>query len=319
MPNLRVAVIGLGEIGQEHLTRWADVSGADILSVCDLNAGIATGAATEFGCEAHTDWQAAISVSGVNVVDICTPNSSHKQIALAALKGRKDVLCEAPMGQSLEDASAIVKAADTNERILMSGFCQRFHPLVVFAKELIDNDDLGKICMFRCRFSSHAIGIGERWVSDKEVSGGGALLYLGSHAIDLFRYLVGEVSHSSGYTATFDPRLNIEDSAIVSLRAENGLLGTVEVSWNNPGGRNVLELYGSAGVCLIDYDASQVRFKSADMMVWETKEASGPDRYQREISHFADVVRGIQEPIISSTDGLRAMKIVDAIYLTERV
>ena len=196
----------------------------------------------------------------------------------------------------------------------MTAFCHRFHPPILFAKELIDNDDLGRIIMFRSRFSGNITGIDEQWFADPDVSGGGALLDTAIHSIDLFRYLVEEVASATGRIATVNPKLRVEDCAAVVLQGVSGALGVVETSWSTPGGRNVLELYGTAGTCVVDYDSAHVRYKTAEMAVWDTREIPGPDRFQRELLNFSDAVRGLQPLMATGTDGLRANEIVEQIY-----
>jgi predicted dehydrogenase len=314
MAGLNVAVIGCGGMGGTHLTRWAEVSGARIAAVCDLDPAVAMRVATEFDSEAHTDWHSLLEMRGLDIVDICTPPNEHAAIALHALENNLHVLCEKPLARTVEEARAMVEKAEEVNRKLMTAFCHRFHPPIVFAKELIDNDDLGRIVMFRSRFSGHMDGLEERWFSDPEVAGGGALLDTAIHSIDLFRYLVGEVESATGKLSTFNPKLKVEDSAAVVLQSEKGALGVIESSWSTLGGKNVVELYGTAGACFVDYDTGKIQFKTADMAVWETREEGGSDRFQREISHFADAVRGLQPLIVTGVDGLRANEIAQEIY-----
>ena len=319
MSGLNVALVGCGGIGGVHLTRWADVSGANIVAVCDVDPALSTRCATEFEAEAHTDWKSMLQQSGIDVLDICTPPNTHFEICIEAFKRGIHVLCDKPLSLNLDQSRLLVAAADHVERMLMPGFCHRFHPLIVFAKELIENDDLGRITMFRCRFSTLFSGVEDHWQVDPAISGGGVLKDTGVHAIDLFRYLVGEIDQATGYTTTINPKLEVEDGAVLSLKAVNGALGVIECSWSAPGGRNLLELYGTAGACMVDYDLQQVRYKSADMAVWETRETSGPDRFQRQIANFAEAVRGIQPLICNGFDGLRADEIVAAVYSTNGV
>lgn len=318
MAELQVAVIGCGGIGGTHLTRWADVSGANIAAVCDVDAATATRAATEFGAEAHTDPRALLQGRGFDVVDVCTPPDQHAALATLALGSGMNVLCEKPLARTPEEARGIVEAADRGGKLLMTAFCHRFHPPILFAKELIENDDLGRVIMFRNRFSGMFPGVEDRWFSDPDIAGGGSLLDTAVHSIDLFRYLVGEVASASGRVATFNPALRVEDSAAIVLQTENGALGVIESSWATPNGRNVVELYGTAGTCIVDYDTGQVRYKTADMSVWDTREVGGPDRFQREISHFADAVRGLQPLLVTGRDGLRANEIIAQVYASAR-
>jgi predicted dehydrogenase len=321
MAEVRVAVIGCGGMGGIHLSRWAEISGASIAAVCDRDPVTALRAATEFSAEAHTDWRDLLEGGGIHAVDICTPPDSHSAIASAALQNGLHVLCAMPLSRTLDEARALRTAAEENALLLMPGFCHRFHPPILFAQDMIENDDLGRIVMFRCRFSSLFAGVEDRWISDPTVTGGGVLRDNGLHAIDLFRCLVGEVKAARGRVSAFHPTLQsrgVEDSVAAVLEAENGALGVVECSWATVGGRNVVELYGTAGACFVDYDLGTVRFRTADMAVWETREIGGADRFHREISHFADAVRRLQEPVMTIHDALRAQEIATEIYQDAR-
>jgi len=314
MSELSIAVIGCGGMGAVHLNRWAAVSGAKVVAVCDADAALAYRVATEFGAEAHTDWEALVGDGGLDVVDICTPPHLHEVIAVKALKAGAHVLCEKPLARTPQEARAMVDVARECGKLLMPAFCHRFHPPILLAHEMITNDDLGKVVMFRNRFSGQFIGVEKRWFSDPTIAGGGALLDTAVHSIDLFRYLVGEVQQVHGWVATYNPNLRVEDSAVVTLLAERGAMGVVEASWSTPGGRNVVEVYGTAGACIVDYDTNRVHYKTADMAAWETKEPEGPDRFQREIWHFADAVRGLQPLLVTGEDGLRANEIIQSVY-----
>jgi len=318
MSELQVAVIGSGAIGSVHAARWAEVSGARIAAICDEDTNAAMQAANQYGAAAHTDWRSLVESREIDIVDICTPPNLHAEIAVRAIDNGKHVLCEKPLARNAAEARSIVEKAEGTSVRLMTAFCHRFHPPILFAKDLIDNDDLGRIIMLRSRFSGLSSGMEESWVSDKVIAGGGVLLDIAVHSIDLFRYLVGEVAGAAGKLATYNPKLKVEDSAALVLKGESGALGVVEASWATPGGRNVVELYGTAGACFVDYDSTQVRFKTADMAVWETREIAGPDRFQREILHFADAVRGLQPLECTGFDGLRANEIVEEIYFQNR-
>jgi predicted dehydrogenase len=318
MGELNVAVIGGGGIGKVHLARWENVSGAHIAAVCDVDAAAATQAAAKYGAEAHTDWREIVDRQGLDVVDICTPPNQHAEIALKALERGLHVLCEKPLARTPEEARPIVEKAYESGRVLMTAFCHRFHPPILFAKDMIENDDLGRIVMFRNRFSGHFVGVEGKWFSDAEVAGGGSLLDTAVHSIDLFRYLVGEVASAAGRVATFNPNVRVEDSAAIVLQADNGAIGVIESSWSTPGGTNVVELYGTAGACFVDYDTNQVKYKTADMPVWETRTIEGPDRFQREIDHFSDAVRGLQHLMVTGHDGLRANEIIAEVYASAK-
>lgn len=307
--ELRIGVIGCGGIGTVHLERWDRVEDCRVVAVCDENGALASNAAASRRAEAHTDWRSLLGISGLSAVDICVPPNGHAPIAIEALCRGIPVLCEKPLARTAEEAREVAEAAERAGVPFMTAFCHRFHPPVSFAKELLESDDLGKPIMFRNRFSGYFAGVEEKWFSNPEVSGGGALPDTCVHSIDLFRFLVGEVESASGYAATFRPSLLVEDSAVICLKAETGAIGVIEASWATPGGRNVLEIYGTAGACQVDYDTGDCRYRTADMPVWQGKSFDGPDRFQLEIDHFASVLRGECALAVTHRDGLRASEI----------
>lgn len=314
MTDMPVLLIGCGRMGMLHLERWRQIAGVRVASVCDAMGDRALRAADAVGAVAHTEWREALDAGGAAIVDICVPPTEHASIACEALTRGAHVLCEKPLARTAEEARAMVDAAARSGRLLMPAFCHRFHPPILFAGELIANDDLGRIVMFRARFSSLLSGVGETWLADPVAAGGGVLLNLAIHAIDLFRHLVGEVRSASGRLSSFLPGLRVEDSAAILLESLSGAIGVIEASWATPGGRNVLEIYGTAGACIVDYDDDRTRYRTADMVVWETRAAEGPDRYYRELQHFADAVRGYSALQVTGEDGLRANEIVADLY-----
>jgi len=93
------------------------------------------------------------------------------------------------------------------------------------------------------------------------------------------------------------------------MQTEAGALGVVEVSWSLPGNRSIIEIYGTAGACIIDYDSDMVRYQTSDDLFWRTHEEGGANRFEREVGHFADAVRGIQSLVVNGYDGARAVEL----------
>ncbi|MCC6730115.1 MAG: Gfo/Idh/MocA family oxidoreductase [Chthonomonadales bacterium] len=318
MSELKVAVVGCGGIGSVHMARWANVPGARLSAVCDLNGSAAADAAGKYGAAAFEDRAAMLAGGGFDIVDICTPPNEHAAVASAALAAGAHVLCEKPLARTPEEARTIVDEAARRERLLMTAFCHRFHPPIVFARELIAAGDLGRVIMFRNRFSGHFAGIEDRWFSDPEVAGGGSLLDTAIHSVDLFRFLVGEVRGATGRVGTFLPGLRVDDSAAFVLQSEDGAIGVIESSWATPGGRNVVEIYGTAGSCIVDYDSGELTYRTADMAFAQTRVVEGVDRFQAEVEHFAEAVRGTRPLAVTGRDGLRANEVVAEVYASAR-
>ncbi len=322
MADLSIAVVGCGGVGHIHLSCWANLSGVRIAAVCDTDGvAVARTAAQYAGTAAFTDVAAMLEAGPFDIVDVCTPTGEHIASVTAALRCGAHVLCEAPMTARPEEARALVQLAADRERLLMPGFCHRFHPPILFARDLVENDDLGIPVMFRCRFSGLWADASEK-IANRELEpdpldfrpGSGVLLNTAIHGIDLFRHFCGEVASIQGLTALMNPKLDVEDTVGLLLQGVSGAIGVVEASWSLPGGRNVVEIYGSAGACIVDYDAATLRYLTADQPVWRHHDEGGPNRFEREIAHFADVVRGLQAPVVSASDGARAVELCWAVY-----
>lgn len=305
MAELTVAVVGCGPAGGVHLACWSSLIGVRVAAVCDKDGVIAAHtAALYLGAAAFTDVRAMLASAHFDIVSVCVPAAEQYSVALAALQAGANVLCETPFTGDPARARELIQAAADRERLLMPDFCHRFHPPVLFAREMVANDDLGRITMFRCRFSGLRTDLEEKMPAAAVTTG--ALLETAIHGVDLFRAFCGEADRICGQRFTVNPDLKVEDT--VALVLGNGrAAGVVEASWSSPGARGLLEIYGTAGACLIDYDAGALRYLTADQPVWRGHDESGPNRFERATSHFADAVRGLEPLAVTGEDGLRAL------------
>lgn len=317
---LRIGVIGCGGIGAVHLRSWAQVADAQVVAVCDADPTRASEAAAHIeGSRAHTVFREMLENEALDAIDICTPPNLHAPAALAAIEHGLPVLSEKPLARNPEEARLLVEAAEARGTLLMTAFCHRFHPPVEAVKALLDEGRLGRVVMFRNRFGAHFKGVETRWFSDRELAGGGCLMDTSVHSIDLFRYLVGEVTGVSGAFATFNSTLQItpgavEDTAAILLRAEGGTVGVIESSWQTPFSANVVEVYGETGAAVIDYDRDEARYQLEGDKGWNTIPPDKRDRFVEEVRHFAAVIRGEAIPRMTGRDGLRAVEVIHAAY-----
>jgi predicted dehydrogenase len=182
-------------------------------------------------------------------------------------------------------------------------------------KGLIDQGVLGPVRMFRNRFGTRFKGVEDRWFSSLEVAGGGALMDTSVHSVDLFRHLVGEVTAVSGAVETFHAAIkDVEDSAAMLLRADNGAIGTIEASWMTPWSANVVEIYGEDGAAVIDYDSGETRYRKWADPSWTAADTGSGDRFAAEVRHFAAVLRGDETLRVTGRDGLRAVEVIHQAY-----
>jgi predicted dehydrogenase len=309
--RLRVAVVGCGGIGSVHLERWRKIETAELVAACDAEAERAQAT----GLPAFIDHERMLEEARPEVVDICTPPAFHAPVALAAIERGLPVLCEKPLARNPAEAHAIVEAARARGVPLMTAFCHRFHEPIMRVRSLIDEGSLGRVVMFRNRFGAKFPNIAERWFSNAEVAGGGVLMDTAIHSIDLFRHLIGEVRNSSGCTTNYIRGLeSVEDSAVLLMESASGALGVIEASWDTPWSANVVEVYGERGAAFVDYDTGVLRYRTESDTDWQRPELGAMDRFERELRHFVEAVRGRETLRVTGEDGLRAIEIVYQAY-----
>jgi UDP-N-acetylglucosamine 3-dehydrogenase len=320
MADLRIALVGCGGIGGVHARSWRQVAGARVVAACDPDS--ARAAAVEAPA-AYTDLAELLAAERLDAVDLCTPPHLHAEQAAAVFARGLPLLCEKPLARNPEEAAGVVAAAHAARCFLMTAFCHRFEPGVEFVRGLIDDGKLGRVLMFRNRFGTRFTGVEDRWFSQAEISGGGALMDTSVHSVDLFRHLVGEVAEVRSDIRAFHPDIaarpgpsprGLEDSAILLLTAESGALGVIEASWMTPWSANVVEIYGERGAAVIDYDTGETRYRLEDDAAWTPAPLTPGDRFVEELRHFTAVLREGAQPRVTGADGLRAVEVVYEAY-----
>jgi UDP-N-acetyl-2-amino-2-deoxyglucuronate dehydrogenase len=306
----RVGVIGLGTVGQTHVAALrslpAHVYGAD-------PSATARDRAKPHLAEAFADYRDMIARAGLAGVVIATPPRTHREIALHSLSAGLGVLCEKPLALTLDDCRAIAEASTGH--VFQVGFCHRFQPQVSALRDLLDAGAIGTPILVNIGFVHGLTREGREWITDPLQSGGGVLFDSGSHAIDLFRYLVGNVNEVHGLTATWP----IEDSSVVCLRSGT-VLGTITLSWKTPPWQGMVEVIGSGGRARVDYADERVvlRTRLGDDRRWRSVRTSRMSRFVAQMNHFLDCLRGESLPLAGVRDGMEATRLVLQIYANAR-
>ncbi|CAG7616597.1 Gfo/Idh/MocA family protein [Leucobacter soli] len=247
-----VAIIGDGLMAKEHsmaLRNVAPVFGAAPVEprlslIVHPDPARAEAAARRYGVERwSTSWQKAIDDPGIGLVDIVTPNSFHREVAVAAARAGKHIWCEKPLGLTLEDAEEMTRAAEAAGIVTMTGFTYLHNPGIALARRMVEAGELGEIFSFSGFFSADTMIDPEvpfTWRTDRSRAGGGALSDLGSHMISLARHVLGPVSRVAGLSRTVVEertdaegvrrRVDNDDHTQALLRFENGAMGTMQAS-----------------------------------------------------------------------------------------
>ena len=317
---IQVALIGAGGIARTHARAYAaQPERCRLVAVADIAAKKAESLAAEFNCQAFADVGTMLDEVRPDAVSICTPPAIHLLGARAAVERGIPVLCEKPLSHDLRTAREMVAVAGRARVPLMTALCHRFHGPMVQLKEMIAAGELGRLLYFYNRFAFRFKGVENTWFVVPEVAGGGILIDTLVHSIDLFRYLVGEVSTVSAQTSTTLP-IAVEDSAVIMMQSGSGVPGVCSCSWVSPPGQAVVQVFGSEGTAVIDYNANEGRlcYRTAADQDWVTVPYDGPDRFVNETAHFLECVAEGKQPSVDGNEGAQVIAIIAAAYRAAR-
>ena len=256
MQRLNIGVIGCGFMGRTHSNAFGKVNNFFDLpyrpvlkTICARSGDRASSFAAKWGYEsAETDWRKLVESRDIDLVDIASPNDTHAEIAIAAAKAGKMVMCEKPLGRTPAESEAMVSAVESAGVANMVWYNYRRVPAVMLAKQLIDEGRLGKIFHYRTVFlqdwtiSSELPQGGEGlWRLDASVSGSGVTGDLLAHNIDTAMWLNGQIDEVTAMTETFiksrkhtltgrDEPVRIDDACAFLARFQNGSLATFEAT-----------------------------------------------------------------------------------------
>lgn len=253
--NVRVAIVGCGAIARRSHIPGLIAAGADVTVVTSRSDASAQDAALlASGAAVVSDWEAAIERDDVDAVSICTPNNLHEPIAVAAAAAGKHILVEKPMATSLIAADRMIETARAAGVVLMPAHNVRFAPPFVAAARSVARGDIGEPTGVRAAFG-HAgpqhWAPEATWFRDTEQAGGGALLDLGVHVVDLLRSVLADEVVSVSALLHHDGA--IDDDAHVTARFAGGTLGTLHVSWiSRPGPDHQLTVVGTEATIHLD-------------------------------------------------------------------
>ena len=305
MKKINVGLVGAGFMAKAHSIAYAGMPmffwPAPAVPVrkalVDINGDAAKEAAEKFGFENWgIDWHDLINDPEIDVIDICTPNNVHAEIAIAAAKAGKHILCEKPLSLTTEQAKEMYHAAKEAGIITMVAFNYRRTPAVQLAKKYIEEGAIGEILDFRGTYLQDWSADPDSplsWRFRKSVCGSGALGDIGTHVVDMLRFLVGEFDSVNARTATYIPErpvqsgladslgntkggadavrkpVDVDDQCCFMVKCKNGAFGTIEATRNAWGRNNYItfEIHGTKGSIFFNYerrDELQVCFASDD-------------------------------------------------------
>jgi predicted dehydrogenase len=257
--EIGVGILGYAFMGKAHSNAlrklasmtWPPPLVPRLVAISGRNEEAVSEAARRYGYERWTtDWRDIVADETIGLFDNGGPNSLHAEPTIAAAEAGKHVLCEKPLGRNADESYEMWRRVDATGVKNMCAFNYRFVPAVRLARELVESGEIGEIVHFRARYL-------QDWGTDPTLDAwrfraseaGGSLGDLGSHVVDLARFLVGEIEAVSGIVRTFVPEREVEDAIAAAVEFEGGAIGTVEVTRLALGRKNDLqwELSGTKG------------------------------------------------------------------------
>jgi len=322
---LRVGVIGCGVIGARRAAVAASDSKCSVAVVADRDVARAKDVAERTGAFAAADWEEVIGHPEVDAVVVATTHDWLSPVSVAAIKAGKHVLCEKPMSRNCREAENVATAARNSGRVVKVGFNHRYHPAIQRAHQLAGAGRIGTLLFARCRYGHGGRpGYEREWRMDPALSGGGELLDQGIHAIDLFRWFLGDLAVVAGVTAAWVWDAPVEDNVFALFRTRRGQVASLHASWTQWKNLFSLEVYGDQGALVVDglgksYGTESLTVYTRDSEggppTEERHEFPGPDlSWESEWDDFIGAIRMGTTPMANAEDGLAALRLVEALY-----
>lgn len=342
---LKIGVIGVGSISEMHIKPYLNNQDVELVALCDINEERLAEKGELYGVsQLYNTHQELLANPEIDAISICTWNNTHAEIAIAGLEAGKHVLVEKPLSMTVEEALAVEAAAKKSDKLVQVGFVRRHGDNTKILKAFIDDGDLGEIYYAKASYLRR-LGNPGGWFSDTTKSGGGPLIDLGVHMIDIMWYLMGRprpvsvsgntydklgnrshIENLSFYKAAdYDATLNdVEDLTNALIRFENGASMFVDVSFTLQAKEDeaTVKLFGDKGGAEIEPELALVTEKN-NTILNSTPQVDNlgfdfEKSFANEINHFVECCLEGKETIAPIKDGVEVMKMLNAVYESAR-
>jgi predicted dehydrogenase len=351
MKTIRTALIGCGKVGGLHAAALASLPESNLVAVCDADLGRAEKFAGEYGGRAFADVSRLLADAAPEAVFVCTPHPLHAEPAMLAAEAGAHVMVEKPMAASLSDCDAMLAAARKAGVSLSVMSQRRFYESVRRMKRAIDAGKIGRpilglFLMFSWR--DEAYYKSDPWRGKWATEGGGVLVNQSPHQLDLLRWFMGDIEEISGYWANLNhPYVEVDDTAVATLRFRNGGLGAIVTSLSQkPGLFTKVHIHGSSGASIgveTDRGATFVagvskisepplndlwtipgeehllkEFESADRAIFKGIDPVA-HYHALQIQEFLQAIGAGREPLVTGYDGRAVVEMFTAIYESNKM
>ncbi|GAA2009994.1 Gfo/Idh/MocA family oxidoreductase [Nakamurella flavida] len=343
---VRVAVIGAGTIAGLHLTAYAANPGVHIVGIHDINVARARAVAQEYGADrVYESLDDLLTDTTVEAVSICTWNDSHSKLAVAVLDAGKHVLVEKPLSRTVAEAEDVQRAVERSGKHLQVGFVRRFGQNALTLKRFVDGGTLGDV-YFAKATNIRRIGNPGGWFADSARSGGGPLVDIGVHVVDLCWYMMGTprpvTVSANSYTrlgnranvtnlkryraADDDPDVNtVEDMVNALVRFEDGSSLLLDTSYSLHAVDDDLHIsvFGERGGAELEPSLRLVTEEN-DTILRIEPQIDHPtfgmtEGFTNELAHFVELCRDRVPDVATAAQGVEVMRMITAMYESARL
>ncbi|MCX8131810.1 MAG: Gfo/Idh/MocA family oxidoreductase [Clostridia bacterium] len=340
--KIRYGCVGAGGIAEyKHLNGYSKIDCVEISAICDNNTEAAKRLAEKYNIpNVFSDYKEMLHKTELDFISVCTPNFLHEPVTVEALKKGVHVHCEKPVALNSQEVQEMIKIKNLSGKKLMVALNNRFTNESYFVKKYIEEGYLGEIYHAKCGWRRKR-GIPGKggWFTNKELSGGGPLIDLGVHFLDLVMYFMGypEASTVTGVTYSKFAENNsrnswnygknntgiydVEDFAAGFIRLKNEATIDFEFNWasNIEKEYNYYELLGTKGGISFADGKLKLFSEVLDTCVSICPDTNYPSMAVNEFEHFIDCIRSDNEPVSTPEESLMLMKIIDGIYSSAEI
>ncbi|MBS7656932.1 Gfo/Idh/MocA family oxidoreductase [Candidatus Bathyarchaeota archaeon] len=301
MKKLRVAVVGVGFWGRNHVRVLSELPNVELRAICDVDQQKTKMIAEKYGLNAYTDSSKLYKNEDIDAVTLCVWSTRLSKEALIALRAGKHVLVEKPMAKSSVEAKKIIELANSKNLLLTVGFIERFNPAVRRLKEAIAEGKIGTPVSVTIRRVT-------KW--PERIGDVGVVKDTAIHDIDMARFIFDEDPISVYARAGNLRHTKFEDYAQIMLSFSNGKSAFLEANWLTPYKIRKLTITGSEAIINLDYITQEMTIETLGQTLTPRYEVEEP--LKLELKHFVECVQNEKKPLVTGIDGFKAIKIAEA-------
>ncbi|MEQ6377889.1 Gfo/Idh/MocA family oxidoreductase [Bacillaceae bacterium S4-13-58] len=317
MNNVKVGMLSFAHMHAfSYFDSLIDRDDVTIVGISDEDADRVRGLIDQYKISYFKDYKDLLKTDA-DIIIINSENAFHAEHTIASANAKKHVMCEKPLGTSMEDMKDMIQACKDNKVQLMTAFPNRYVPSIVEAKDLIDKGELGELIAIKATNKGAMPG---GWFVNNDLSGGGAMLDHSVHVADILNWILSsEIEEVYAENGTlFYKELTLEDSAMITMKFKNGVLATLDTSWSRtepyPYKRDLtMHFVGTEGTLFIDYfkQISEVYSKELNHAEWSYW---GDNKDELLVDDLIERFKNGKEVPITGEDGLASGKISLAAY-----